>query len=88
MAVDHVTHRTELLVLCRAGDRDAEQWLWAEAEEVVLDCARVGGDPAPTTGPGGRAARTFAPAAGAGVGRLSPTVRGALSAAARRRRVL
>jgi para-aminobenzoate synthetase len=36
VAVDHVAQRTELLVLCRDGDRDAEQWL-DEAEGVVLE---------------------------------------------------
>ncbi len=36
VAVDHVTHRTDLLVLCREGDRDAEQWL-DDAEEAVCE---------------------------------------------------
>ncbi len=59
VAVDHVTHRTELLVLCRAGDRDAEQWL-DEAEEVVLELLRASPaeeqQSARASGPGGRAA--------------------------------
>jgi para-aminobenzoate synthetase len=34
VAVDHVTHRTDLFALCRDGDPDAERWL-DEAEAVV-----------------------------------------------------
>jgi para-aminobenzoate synthetase len=35
VAVDHVAHRTDLLVLAREGDADAARWL-DEAERVVL----------------------------------------------------
>jgi para-aminobenzoate synthetase len=53
VAVDHVAHRTDLLVLCRAGDREAEQWL-DDAEQAVRELlhAPPPEDQVPTTASG------------------------------------
>ncbi|HLB21706.1 MAG TPA: chorismate-binding protein, partial [Solirubrobacteraceae bacterium] len=48
VAVDHVTHTTEVRALCRDGDRDAEQWL-DQAELAVRELLHA----APATGRGG-----------------------------------
>jgi para-aminobenzoate synthetase len=55
VAVDHVGRRTELLALCREGDRDdAERWL-DDAETVVRDLLEGAPEASSRTGPDGPA---------------------------------
>jgi len=40
VAVDHATHRTDLLAVCAEGDAEAEGWL-DHAEAVVRSCSQL-----------------------------------------------
>ena len=65
VAVDHVAQRTELLALCRDGDRDdAERWL-DDAEAVVRELLDAPPDTSAETGSAGRAGEA-APRSGRG----------------------
>jgi para-aminobenzoate synthetase len=91
VAVDHVGQRTELLALCRKGDRDdAERWL-DDAEAVVRDVLAGTPEASSRTGPAGPAGpaeltedRGLAGRAGQAVsaGCESPAVGGSSPAAA------
>jgi para-aminobenzoate synthetase len=75
VAVDHVTDRTDVLALCRDGDRDAERWLDG-AERAVRELMHApDAEAAPTDAAGQSAERPVdvEQAAGSGAHRSGPS---------------
>ena len=74
VAVDHVTNRTDVLALCRDGDRDAERWL-DQAERAVRELVDSAAAEAPPTGAAAQSGQQpgdASRAADSGLGRGGP----------------